>query len=96
MNRVLVTVGIIFLVGLGAYLGSVGAAGAAKEERAQPGAGLTVYLDASARTRKHGGAERMTELHEEHFEKGWQVVDMEPYLENNDLQGFFITYVGRD
>ncbi len=67
-----------------------------QEERAKPGAGLTVYMDTSFLGRKHRAAKNMTELHQENFNKGWMVVDVDPYIENGDLQGFFITYVGRD
>jgi len=38
----------------------------------------------------------MTELHARYYAKGWVVIDVEPYLENSDLEGFFITYVGRE
>ncbi len=65
-------------------------------EQSTPGAGLTVYMDISVMGRKARAAKRMTELHREHFAKGWEVIDVEPYVENGDLQGFFITYVGRE
>lgn len=65
------------------------------EEQVEPGAGMTVYLDISVMGRKKRAAKRMTELHEENFRKGWTVVDVEPYLENGDLQGFYMNYVGR-
>ena len=64
-------------------------------ERAAPGAGLTIYMDISVMSRKHRAAKRMTALHKEHFAQGWTVVDIDPYIENGDLQGFFITYIGR-
>ena len=65
-------------------------------QQAQPGEGLTVYIDVSFGGRKKKAAARMTELHREFFAKGWTVIDVDPYIENGDLQGFFITYVGRD
>jgi|GEM_PF-4025118 hypothetical protein len=34
----------------------------------------------------------MTELHARYYAKGWVVIDVEPYLENSDLEGFFVTY----
>ena len=65
-------------------------------EQATPGAGVTIYMDISAMGRKRRAAEKMTDLHKQHFAKGWTVVDVDPYIENGDLQGFFITYVGRN
>lgn len=67
-----------------------------KNEIAHPGAGMTIYMDISVMGRKKRAAKRMTELHAEQFENGWRVIDVEPYIENGDLQGFFVTYVGRD
>ena len=64
--------------------------------QAEPGQGITIYLDVGIRGRTERAAARMTELHTEYFAKGWTVVDVDPYVENGDLQGFFITYVGRD
>lgn len=63
--------------------------------QAEPGQGITIYLDVGVRGRTERAAERMTQLHAEYFAKGWTVVDVDPYIENGDLQGFFITYVGR-
>lgn len=64
-------------------------------EQAIPGAGVTIYMDISAMGRKRRAADKMTDLHKKHFAKGWTVIDVDPYIENGDLQGFFITYVGR-
>ncbi len=77
---------------------SVGAKGDDPEKapEARPGAGRTVYMDISALGRKTRAARRMTESHQAYFAKGWIVIDVEPYVENGDLQGFFITYVGRE
>ena len=63
---------------------------------AEPGAGLTVYMDVGLGSRKGRAAKKMNELHRAHFARGWQVIDIDPYIENGDLQGFFITYVGRE
>lgn len=64
-------------------------------DQAQAGSGITIYMDVSALGRTTRAAKRMTELHQAYFAKGWTVVDVDPYIENGDLQGFFITYVGR-
>ncbi len=35
----------------------------------------------------------MTELHEEFAQEGWTVIGVAVYTENQDLEGFFVTYV---
>lgn len=61
-----------------------------------PGQGITIYMDVNVGGRTDRAAKRMTELHENYFAMGFIVVDVEPYIENGDLQGFFITYVGSE
>jgi hypothetical protein len=34
----------------------------------------------------------MSEKHDEYTKNGWRFVDMETYIENSDLEGFFLTY----
>lgn len=92
--RVRQTIAIILVFGFSIV--SVRADGKADAvEQAKPGAGLTIYMNLSMLGRKSRAAKRMTELHQKYYSKGWSVVDVDPYLENGDLQGFFITYVGR-
>ncbi|AKS41978.1 hypothetical protein [Wenzhouxiangella marina] len=62
----------------------------------EPGQGLTIYHDVNPLTRTHRAAAAMTELHAEYYERGYTVIDVEPYVEDGDLKGFFITYVARD
>lgn len=64
--------------------------------QATPGAGLTIYMDISAVGKTDRAASRMTDLHKQHFVRGWKVIDVDPYVEDGDLQGFFITYVGME
>ncbi|MEN1728672.1 MAG: hypothetical protein AAGJ52_09550 [Pseudomonadota bacterium] len=66
------------------------------EISAEPGLGLTVNHDVSRLTRTEGAARYMTALHAHYFERGFRVISVEPYIEDGDLKGFFITYVGRD
>ena len=65
-------------------------------QQATPGAGLTIYMDISAVGKTTRAAERMTALHKAHQVKGWKVIDVDPYVEDGDLQGFFITYVAAE
>lgn len=52
----------------------------------------TVFQDVSRFGRKNSAAKNMTELHGEQAREGWVFADLEPYTENGDLEGFFITY----
>ncbi len=54
--------------------------------------GVVVYVDVDFRAALES-ARHMTALHEVMAEKGWTFVDFEPYVENGDLQGFWVTYV---
>lgn len=55
------------------------------------GSAVTVFLSVGVTGRKDLAAARMTELHERFFENHWTLVDVDPYVENGDLQGFFVT-----
>jgi hypothetical protein len=52
----------------------------------------TIFRDASRFSRKNNAAENMTKKHDEYTKNGWRFVDMETYIENSDLEGFFLTY----
>ena len=52
----------------------------------------TIFRDASRFSRKNNGAENMSKKHNEYTKAGWKFVDMETYIENSDLEGFFLTY----
>jgi len=52
----------------------------------------TIFRDASRFSRKHNAAENMSKKHDEYTKSGWKFVDMETYIENADLEGFFLTY----
>lgn len=52
----------------------------------------TIFRDASRFSRKNNAAKNMSEKHNEYTKDGWRFVDMETYIENSDLEGFFLTY----
>ena len=58
----------------------------------EPPEWVTVYVDADLGARKAGGARRITASHAEWAEKGYRPIDMEIYIEDEDMEGFFITY----
>lgn len=53
---------------------------------------VTVYLDINFASKKKRGAKKITESHIEYQQLGYRFVDLELYVENGDLRGFFITY----
>ena len=53
---------------------------------------ITIYIDASWGYRTERAAINITERHQEHAARGYQFVDLELYLEDSDLKGFFVTY----
>jgi hypothetical protein len=52
----------------------------------------TIFRDSSRFSRKNNGAENMSKKHDEYTANGWWFVDMETYIENGDLEGFFLSY----
>lgn len=53
---------------------------------------VTVFVDVNKLTRKNFAARKMTRLHNEFAEKGYELVSVSPYNENGDLEGFFVSY----
>lgn len=80
----------------GVLLGALLAQSVPLSAQATPGAtcpeAITVFRDSSRFSRRKYGAENMSEVHAEYTGQGWQFADMEPYVENGDLEGFFLTY----
>lgn len=78
----------------GALLGTAQSfAGKSKDESASGRMGKTVFVDVSEFGRKKKAAKNMTEQHEEFAQEGWTVIGVAVYTENQDLEGFFVTYV---
>ncbi len=53
---------------------------------------VTIWVDASWGFRKQGAANSLSRAHQAFISHGYKVVDVSPYIENGDLQGFFVTY----
>ncbi|GAB3091801.1 hypothetical protein [Lysobacter terrae] len=53
---------------------------------------VTIWVDASWGFRNQGAANNLTKAHSAFAARGYKVVSVEPYIENGDLQGFFVTY----
>ncbi|WP_242106900.1 hypothetical protein [Luteimonas aquatica] len=52
----------------------------------------TIWVDASWGFRNQGAANSLSKAHQAFATRGYRVVSVEPYIENGDLQGFFVTY----
>jgi hypothetical protein len=52
----------------------------------------TIWVDASWGFRNQGAANSLNLAHQAFAKYGYRVASVEPYIENNDLQGFFVTY----
>ena len=53
----------------------------------------TVFVPDKSGSRQEGSAERLREAHTNAQNQGWDFKDLQVYIEDGDLQGFFVTYV---
>lgn len=53
---------------------------------------VTVWVSSTWGFRKEGAARELNEAHRIFGENGYDVVSVESYVENGDLEGFFVTY----
>lgn len=53
---------------------------------------VTLWVEASWGFRNQGAANSLSRAHQAFTTRGYDVVSVEPYIENGDLQGFFVTY----
>ena len=67
-------------------------ADAAAEAARQRLPAATIWVDASWGFRNQGAANSLSRAHQAFATRGYKVVSVEPYIENGDLQGFFVTY----
>ena len=74
-----------------ALFGKKPAASAEEAARANLSA-VTIWVDASWGFRNQGAANSLSQAHQAFAARGYKVVSVEPYIENGDLQGFFVTY----
>ncbi len=65
---------------------------AAQEAVSEHLGAVTIWVDASWGFRKNGAANSLSRAHQAFVSRGYKVVDVSPYIENGDLQGFFVTY----
>jgi len=53
---------------------------------------VTIWVDATWGFRNQGAANSLSRAHQAFATRGYTVQSVEPYIENGDLQGFFVTY----
>ncbi len=52
----------------------------------------TIFVPDKTGSRQKGSASRLSETHRTAQDQGWDFSDLEVYIEDGDLQGFFVTY----
>jgi len=53
---------------------------------------VTIWVDATWGFRNQGAANALSRAHQAFASHGYKVQSVAPYIENGDLQGFFVTY----
>ena len=65
---------------------------AAREADAAAMQDATIWVDVSWGFRNQGAANALNRAHQAFAARGYRVLSVQPYIENGDLQGFFVTY----
>ena len=65
---------------------------AAEQAASENASAATIWVEASWGFRNQGAANDLTAAHKAFAARGYKVVSVEPYIENGDLEGFFVTY----
>lgn len=60
--------------------------------RAKNLSAVTIYVDISGFSRKNSAAQKLTKLHQIFAKEGYELISVDIYTENADLQGFFVSY----
>jgi hypothetical protein len=53
---------------------------------------VTVFVDVDFGAREDGAAKDLNRTHQAFERQGYELLDVTPYTENGDLQGFFVSY----
>lgn len=65
----------------------------AQEARSKNLAAITIFVDVGGFGKRDKAAEKMTLLHQQFAKYKYQLISVEPYIEDGDLEGFFVSYV---
>lgn len=85
-------IGVLIGLLLGIVFAQSGPLSAQTSPEARCQEAITVFRDASRFSRRGYAAKNMSKEHAEYTSGGWRFEDMEVYVENGDLEGFFLTY----
>ncbi|MGH8028894.1 MAG: hypothetical protein ACREO3_03065 [Arenimonas sp.] len=80
----------LFAFSTAAFAADLEAIAAQAQASQQPA--VTVWVSSSWGFRKQGSAKDLNDAHRTFGKHGYEVVSVEPYIENADLEGFFVTY----
>ena len=88
INKLIYTVVLATVASTGAF---------AEEEKTTPTIcpalqASTIFVSDKTGSRKRGSAKKIGETNTTYASPGWNFKDLEIYIEDGDLQGFFITY----
>jgi hypothetical protein len=92
MNRTLITLLALGLAAPTGYAADDEDADSAKPKPCPATQASTVFVPDKAGNRQKGSAEKLREAHTNAQNQGWEFKDLEIYIEDGDLQGFFVTY----
>ena len=89
MNRLLLAVSLLAFASV-SHAADFEAVASKAQASHQPA--VTVWIDATWGFRKSAAAKDLNEAHRVFGAHGFEVVSVESYVENGDLEGFFVTY----
>jgi hypothetical protein len=89
MNKLLLAL-VLLVATPAAHAADLEAIATQAQASAQPA--VTVWISATWGFRKQGAAKELNEAHRLFGAHGYEVVSVESYVENGDLEGFFVTY----
>jgi hypothetical protein len=89
MKRLLLAIALFTATPL-AHAADLEAIATQAQASAQPA--VTVWISATWGFRKQGAAKELNDAHRVFGAHGYEVVSVESYVENGDLEGFFVTY----
>lgn len=81
---------VLFIATPACLAADLDAVAAKAQSTAQPA--VTVWISTTWGFRKSSAAKELNEAHRLFGDRGYEVVSVESYIENGDLQGFFVTY----
>jgi hypothetical protein len=89
MKRLLLALA-LFTLTPAAFAADIEATAAQAQLKHEPA--VTVWISSTWGFRKQSAAKDLNEAHRAFGAHGYEVVSVESYVENGDLQGFFVTY----